>query len=84
MALLDFLTSTGRRRRRWRREEKTWIQQNSFPPIVVRDYVHEAHLKRDRRHLRRLGYRLKFTTLDKYPPHHWYATYERDDQPGSG
>ena len=83
MSLFDFLTRTGRSRRRWRREEKRWIQENSFPPIVVRDYVHEAHLKRDVRRLKRLGYRLKFKTLDKYPPHHWYATYEWEDSPGS-
>jgi hypothetical protein len=60
---------------RWSTEERAWIDSERFPPVVVRSYRKERHLKRDAKRLRYLGYGITFQTYEWPGTCRWYVTY---------
>jgi hypothetical protein len=77
--LLDLLRPAVADRRRWRAEEEDWRQSDSFPLRIVRVYRSQRQLRRDARHLRRLGYAVHFqaTSNPRSGDWRWYVTYDR-------
>lgn len=65
MTLLQRLMPKRADRKRWRGQERTWLQTGSSPQRIVRVYRSHRQLRRDARHLRRLGYELLFETTSR-------------------
>jgi hypothetical protein len=72
MVHLSFL-----RKRRWTDEEQAWIDAESFPPVLIRSYTKEKHLKRDAKRLSSLGYGLSYQTWDWSGTGRWHATFKQ-------
>jgi len=56
VTFLDYLMAATRNEWRWIGEEETWDLSNSFPNLVVREYVREDVFRRDLARMVDLGY----------------------------
>jgi hypothetical protein len=79
MRVLERLLPEVADRHRWQAEEEFWRQREHFPQRIVRVYRSERQLRRDARHLRRLGYEVHFqaTSNLRSGEWRWYVTYDR-------
>lgn len=65
------------RRRKWTEEEQRWIDNETFPSVVVRTYTKEKHVRRDTARLAGLGYAVAYKTFQWVGSGRWYVTYKQ-------